>query len=291
MRSSSVPQPFFGAWVGDRSVRMSNEGWITAGQMQTRHRFLTPAAVGGPLPVGADGRQLCPFEVCQSTMPDTGDHSGGCGNITQTIMRHNTLRDVVNEVVKSAAGVGVWVQKEPHLRGDAAYFGGLRPTAPPTDLRADTLFTTVDGIRLYVDYAFANPSSQYLISAASAVDGGAGDISSKIKLTRYGTFFHNSRVIPCIVETPGRVVDNGFLAALARMAVGEKDPGAGGVAYARVMAELRLRISVVVWRFNVASTQRLVRAVARRVAGGGVDFLPSVGEGGLGGGHGAAGGG
>ena len=76
--------------------------------------------------------------------------------------------------------------------------------------------------------------------------------------------------------------------ALKRLPAGKLP---AGVAYARVMAELRLRISLVVWRFNAYSAHRLVGAVARRVAGGGVDFLPSVGKGGLGGGHGAAAGG
>jgi hypothetical protein len=292
VRSSAVPQPFFGAWVGHRWARVPDPVWRTTGRMQTRQPILTPDAVGGPLPVGPDGRQRCPYEVCQQPMPCTGDHSGGCNNITQSTMRHDTLVNEVAKVVKAAAGAGVLVQREPHLRADAAHYGGLRPTAPATDLRADTLFVNAAGDRLTVDYAFANPSSTYLISAAAAADGGAGDISSKRKQRLYGAFFHNpTRIVPVIVETPGRVVDNGFLTAVARMAVGAMGPGAGGVAYARVMAELRLRISLVVWRYNAYSAHRLVGAVARRVAGGGVDFLPSVGKGGLGGGHGGAAGG
>ena len=90
------------------------------------------------------------------------------------------------------------------------------------------------------------------------------------------------------MECGGRVLDRGFLSAAAAMAVGAEGPGVGGLAYARVLSELRLCISSTLWRHNVIAVRRLISAVAQRVAGGGVAQLPSVGLGGQGGGLGPA---
>jgi hypothetical protein len=290
-RSSSVPQPVFGAFVGNRKARVSNEFWVTMGRLLTRQPVLTRGAVGHPVPRDPNGYILCPYESCQLPIPASGEHA--CGSIAQSVARHDAVRDALAEVAKAAAGPHLLVQREPHLRDDQQHFGGLKANAPKTDLRADLLIANHEGNRLYADIAFANPSSNKHISAAAAVDGGAAATAAADKRKHYSVFFNNPNgphgIRPLIVETWGRVVDHGFFASAARMAVGAVAPGAGGAAYARVLRELRLRTSVVVWRFAALHAHRLVKAVARQVAGGG-DFLPPVGVGGLGGGLGVPGG-
>jgi len=44
------------------------------------------------------------------------------------------------------------------------------------------------------------------------------------------------------------VLDSGFLSSAAAMAVGAGGLGVGGLAYARVLSELRLCISTTLWR-------------------------------------------
>jgi hypothetical protein len=287
LRSTTVSQPFFGASRADRRWHAYDADWVLAVQLLTRQPALTPAAVGGPLPVDANGQQVCPYETCGTLMSDKGSHAQSCRHTARTIKRHDATVRGLGEIVKKAAGAGVTVQTEPHLRPEAALLGGLLPNAPAVNLRADLRLQGF-GPPLFADVSYANPSAYIHTSAAAATDGGAAGNRKTHKLKWYGRFFHDVRSIrPLVVECGGRVVDCGFLSDAAAMATGVVGPGAGGLAYARVLSEMRLRISHIVWLSNVHAARRLVDAVARRVAGGGVAFLPPIGLGGAGGGLGA----
>ena len=192
--------------------------------------------------------------------------------------------------VKGAGGASAIVRLEPLVREHLGHCGGARMppgqhaiVAPPGNAivkalaaqRADIFAqSTITGDTFLIDVSLTNPCKTTHITAAAETDGAAASRRKREKVSKYEALVNDARcILPLVVEAGGRTDDSGAVTRLARLALGMSADDKGGVAYARLVARLRTRISVVLWRLNATNLRRMINAVRRRVERGGA-FQP-----------------